>query len=144
MKTKTLALLGVFGLAGVAPMAFAHSAAVQGNTVAGRDLQAAVPLTKTEQQLLVAASTQVPGLERETAGSRTQCMVHHGMTYCHTYTLGGEMVADGLMFGVAGWAIGYFAAGPSYPLYWTMWTVGGAATGMLLGANDYYSLPKKA
>ncbi|MHB8253918.1 MAG: hypothetical protein ACYDEV_09525 [Acidiferrobacter sp.] len=54
MKPKTIALWVVLGLAGVAPMAFAHSAAVHGNTVAGRDLQTAVPLTKAEQRLLAA------------------------------------------------------------------------------------------
>lgn len=143
IKTKTLTLSVVMGVAAMAPMAFAHTIVARAYAVADRGSAAAVPLTQTEQQLLITASARFPGLQKEVAGSRTQCYTHRGRSWCHTYTLGGQMLVDGLLFGAAGAGIALFVAGP-YPLYWAMWIGGGAVVGAALGYHSYYSLPKNA
>jgi len=114
-----------------------------GTTQNQNALFAPAPLTSEEMTLLASSEAQAPGLLKESAGARTQCYYRRGhLVGCHTYTLAGSVVGDGLLFGFTGWLIGWFAAGPAYPFYWGLWTVGGAAVGALIGWNDYYSMPK--
>jgi len=122
--------------------AFATTAPVLQKSPSFTGILAAAPLTSNEMILLASDQAQTPGLLKESAG------IAQG-TRCESYTPeprgctseAADVVWSALELGTSGWIVGWLVAGPSYPLYWAMWTGGGTILGGLWGWSDYNSMP---